>query len=494
MKRLIIILLCLSATTMMAQGKKGSASDMPFYNKQKIDNALKHQTEYDTVWLPVKVTQHNYFLDTTFLREYEYNESGLLQKWISHHPTGVNEYIYNRTYLMEGEDVLDSVTRYKYDDSGNLTPYWREVYENYQNDFWYAYNDQEWENNQWVTTYRYEAYLLDTLNVRGFRYRERSFTDGVLNYEYYRTLEFDERQNVTKVHYQVDGGNWYEYEYLYDENKVCYENFVYKKQGNNRILLGKTYWEWEEFYGFLNGDVLYFQYGKFPNDPRPNKPATISEYSHIDGVDLFDFKESYLWNIDGNNSAEHTTYFEWGDSLYRRIFSAIYYDEQGNTTGDINMEMYRPYKYGNYHDTSHIAQHTILNYYDGRNRFYRYDFYQIYFDDEHNEGSRDDVFLYTMVVDSFTYVLKKVSIDELFDKSSAELKIAPNPVSGIVTISATAEIAQLQIFDIVGRLVSSQSSENRQVVFDTGVLPKGVYLVQARLKDGGVQTGKVVKQ
>jgi len=72
------------------------------------------------------------------------------------------------------------------------------------------------------------------------------------------------------------------------------------------------------------------------------------------------------------------------------------------------------------------------------------------------------------------------------------LQIYPNPASGTVTITAPAEIEQLHIFDITGRFVNCQTPANRQVVFDTGVLPKGIYLVQARLKGGRVQTGKIV--
>ena len=76
----------------------------------------------------------------------------------------------------------------------------------------------------------------------------------------------------------------------------------------------------------------------------------------------------------------------------------------------------------------------------------------------------------------------------------ASLRIYPNPASNIITISSASEIEQLQIFDIVGRLVHSQTPENKEVVFDTGILAKGVYLVRALLRDGRVQTGKVVVQ
>jgi len=72
------------------------------------------------------------------------------------------------------------------------------------------------------------------------------------------------------------------------------------------------------------------------------------------------------------------------------------------------------------------------------------------------------------------------------------LTIVPNPVSGIVTITATDEMQQLYIFDITGRLLKSQTPASKNNSFDTSILPHGIYIVQARLKEGGVQMGKLV--
>jgi len=481
------------------QEKQGDVPDMPFYNKQKIEQALNRQTEYDTVWLPVKVTQQNYLIEITYFEEYKYNELGVLQKWIRNHSPYVAEYIFNQTYLVDGKDIIDTITIYMDDGFENLMPYQRTVYENYHNEFWYADYNQKWENNQWVTIKRHETYLMDTLNVAGFRYLERNFSDGVLIQEEHQTLEFDERKNVTKVSCQAyrleEGENLLESEYFYNENNILYEEHFYLNYGEEqeKMLRDKIYWEeWEEFHGFLNGDIIWFEYAGPPNFNRPNKPNKRSIYRSNDGLN-FDFlcTENYLWNIDGNNSTERYDYLKWGDSIYLALLSGIYWDEYGNQMGDINRAMYRPYKYGNYHDTSYMIKHQYINYYDERNRFYKYDFYQIFFDDQINYGSGDNILIYTAAIDSFTYVIRPVGIDEL-PLEIQTLLIVPNPADETVRITATDSIATVTFYTTDGRLVYTQNGSEKEMIVNLHGLSKGIYLVQARLKDGGVQTGKVV--
>jgi hypothetical protein len=72
------------------------------------------------------------------------------------------------------------------------------------------------------------------------------------------------------------------------------------------------------------------------------------------------------------------------------------------------------------------------------------------------------------------------------------LVIAPNPVSGMVTISATDEMQQLDLFDFTGRLLKSQTHASEQMSFNTEGLPPGIYIVQARLKEGNMQRGKLI--
>ena len=500
MRTFIIIISCLLATSMIAQEKQ-EKPNMPFYNKQKIDQALKQQTEYDTVWLPVKATEYQHLSNSVFKNEYEYSESGLLQKWNNwYNIDGTNyiaEYIYNQTHLIEGEDVIDTITYHVYDNGGNPMPFRRFTYENYHADFWYASNDQTWENDQWTTTYRSETYLLDTLNVVGFRYWDRRFNYGVLTEGYYRTLEFDERQNVSAVlrqnyvpetgKYELSGKN----EYLYDENNICYENHFFLDYGNGWMPYSMSYWKWAEFHGFLNGDLLYVEYGGVPDLYRPNKPAIQSSYYYDGGQFNFNWERHNFWNVDGNPSVEEYVYRKSGDSLYPEAFQGYYLDEHENLREYTIILMYPPGYQGEHHDTCGYWKQTHINYYDERNRFYKYDMYQISFYE--NEGSMENEWLSTTVVDSFTYVLKPVNIEELLAESKSELKIVPNPSDGTVRITAEDDIAAITLYASDGRLAYSRDGTGKEMIVNTEGLAAGVYIVRALLRDGVVRTGKLIK-
>ena len=45
---------------------------------------------------------------------------------------------------------------------------------------------------------------------------------------------------------------------------------------------------------------------------------------------------------------------------------------------------------------------------------------------------------------------------------------------------------------IADRLAKNRKLSGKQYTFNTGVLPHGIYIVQARLKEGEVQRGKLV--
>jgi hypothetical protein len=97
----------------------------------------------------------------------------------------------------------------------------------------------------------------------------------------------------------------------------------------------------------------------------------------------------------------------------------------------------------------------------------------------------------TYTVDSFTYVVRPVGIEE-FSLAQPPLSIVPNPGNETVRITATDAIATITLYASDGRLAYTQEGNGKEMTVNLQGLFKGIYVVQARLRGGGVQTGKVV--
>ena len=130
-----------------------------------------------------------------------------------------------------------------------------------------------------------------------------------------------------------------------------------------------------------------------------------------------------------------------------------------------------------------------INKYDDRGRRYEY----IQYNTAYPDG--DDTLFYAILahtVDSFTYVVRPVGVDELpADKHG--LLIVPNPSDGTVRITAEEAIATIALYASDGRLAYSRDGTGKEMTINTQGLAAGVYIVRALLRDGGVRTGKVVK-
>jgi ELWxxDGT repeat protein len=84
-----------------------------------------------------------------------------------------------------------------------------------------------------------------------------------------------------------------------------------------------------------------------------------------------------------------------------------------------------------------------------------------------------------------------VSISEI--NKNNYLNIYPNPTSGIVTIASTQAIADIDVFDVTGKLVYSQNNiKQHNSSIDLLSLSNGIYFIHAQTENGGVNISKVV--
>lgn len=78
---------------------------------------------------------------------------------------------------------------------------------------------------------------------------------------------------------------------------------------------------------------------------------------------------------------------------------------------------------------------------------------------------------------------------------SRQLRLHPNPTSGLVQIQATGlQVWQLNIFDLQGRMLWQQKGSGNMISVDMSTFENGIYLVQLRDQESGhVLRKRVVK-
>lgn len=82
-----------------------------------------------------------------------------------------------------------------------------------------------------------------------------------------------------------------------------------------------------------------------------------------------------------------------------------------------------------------------------------------------------------------------VGIDE---RNSAQVKLFPNPANDILNIEADSELMVIDIFDIAGRVVLSQSTENKSLQLQLDGLSTGKYTLRV-ITEKGVFTDSFIK-
>ena len=73
------------------------------------------------------------------------------------------------------------------------------------------------------------------------------------------------------------------------------------------------------------------------------------------------------------------------------------------------------------------------------------------------------------------------------------IKAMPNPFAEQLTLSAEAEIQQIEVYDQLGRLQKSLSTNGKEQQIDFSNLNSGIYFIRVQLNDGRSGKVKVIK-
>ena len=462
-----------------------------FYEDISANNFIEHRTDFDTLWLPAYMYAIVY--DTIHSGDYfyEYHENGLLKRF-NFYDNFKGELLcyssYNNTYRDPEMDILDTLFYYAYtDDTGHHYPQRRWYYNNRQADssYWEEYY-QIWDGEKWNTEERSYVHLLDTLTVSEFQDIVEIYDkNGNIKESRKTVLTFDDKGNVKEAVsdcFDLYNGQYrLKFLYRYDKDGICYQrNSFFDTSGAWHYSAKLANIKWFEYHGFNNGDLL------FHGAPQglyhlysPKNKNKMSSLKYWDANNLLTV-DTVKWNL-YPLSSYYFTYM-----AYNMCLSFVQYYEYNNRfhlTSDGRLY----YEVWNCDTVYEYRKDYYTNKYDERGRRYEYSWTNTYFPVE------DTLFevKWTYIVDSFTYVLRPVGIKEL-PAGNHTLLIVPNPSGETVRITAADEIADVSFYASDGRITYSRNGTGKEMNVNIQGMAAGVYVVQARLKNGGVQTGKVV--
>ena len=449
---------------------------------------------------------------------YKYHENGRLREVFQDvfpHIWGFEKIKqeYNHTFTIEGKDMVDTTTYYR-SSNGVYQPYDKYIhnhhyYDKFETDsFYYERTKQQWNavNKKWKNVYKEYIGYADTVmwNMTRFIYYVESTSGWKPKEIWLDSLIYDEQgfvtaRIITVKQFGGDSIEWYHDYYLNEDGSIYAIDKYYRRYHSNdewKLYAKDTDITYALWLGYGGYDVVtYAGKDNIPINGKRNKITSRTRWVKVGDEWKFDYTLKKYWDLDDYGSNTDTTFLSLdnGETLYLSNSQTFRYDEYGNATELSYLFWEMPDAQGN----------QLIN--DGKRhkRQYLYNEYGL---------SKFEVWVEVYDTarcqwDSLTQYKEEVTkwgdpftgIPELPQGEKQSLVIAPNPVSGVVTISATAEIEQLDIFDITGRLVFTSPNPSKggglsqkQTTFDAAILPQGIYIVQARLRDGGAQRGKLV--
>ncbi|MEE4178365.1 MAG: T9SS type A sorting domain-containing protein [Bacteroides sp.] len=94
---------------------------------------------------------------------------------------------------------------------------------------------------------------------------------------------------------------------------------------------------------------------------------------------------------------------------------------------------------------------------------------------------------FTVYVDNVFFYSDGTSVNEL-DAAQSQVRLYPNPVNSGQVVTLNAQVKQLEVFDLSGRMILSTNASK----INTGGMNRGVYFVRIQTLNGGLQTQKLI--
>lgn len=94
--------------------------------------------------------------------------------------------------------------------------------------------------------------------------------------------------------------------------------------------------------------------------------------------------------------------------------------------------------------------------------------------------------------DNFKFTNDAVT-NSISTNSNTTIELYPNPIKEKLNISSESTINEVKIYDVTGKIISSQITNGKSVAIETNSLPEGIYLVEVMFKEKGSAIQKIIK-
>lgn len=442
---------------------------------------------------------------------YECDEKGVLRKMIGTYYYQADSIVvfYNGSYIIPAMNVVDTVIQYV--KSGGIYSPNQRYYYNYNlsdnrgdNSYFYDYVVQVWDkNNNYWKNYSKETWHFADPKAGHILEVKRSLADAEDNFTITQShtkdsLIYDNAGNVkwriplvfngyalveigerNEYFYHEDGGPYYETIYYYSSQ--------IGEQWTPNIQSIRSNIEWYYWNGFQDNFWLPFTLGdSYAYTYYHNTMSKLASYDYY-GYFWWSTGEwgqtrsdKFAWDVDGTKTHIDSvyTYLEDGDYYLSQTIHNTY-NQCGDYTGYV----------------SYIwegAPEPCIKSYSGNLYNIEYNQYGqaknfIYLLD--SEETEPSIFYTGTRITEFS----PVSIAKQ-PQSSKKLSVFPNPASDNVQIKAEEMMQYVEIFDLTGKMVAFQPVFGNNSLLDVKRLAAGVYLIKATMKEGNIQTEKLIIQ
>jgi YD repeat-containing protein len=431
---------------------------------------------------------------------------------------------YNTTTSSYGKG---SKSLYTYDFNGRILSsvqnIWNDTFSKWQNEYKSvsAYNTQgyrtlsedynSWDraNNQWQYAYKNE-YTFDnkgnqTSNIyynwdvasQTFSISQKSKTNFILNSNEKPTISYDSSWNTntntynlgskTEYTYDANGNRTLELRYYFD-GTTWNPNYKteYTYNANNKVLV-------ELNSNFNNGNWTQSSKNEYVYDANGNTTSRISNYSWNAQTNNWDNGSKDTYTFDANNNQTSRSYASWNSTtkLWENVDKTEFtYEGNGNLT---NVSSLNWDKNTNQWVNGSKFQYNYNNSYAAADIVW--DLGSLFFKHMVTGGTGQKWINNSWVNDGkFTAYYSANNFNSINESEISSTNVFPNPTSGTITIAANQSIETINVFDISGKLVHSQTNNSKQnnVEIDLSALNNGIYFIHAQTETGEVSKSKVV--